>query len=118
MPTSGASNATTNDLKGSSGNTTGAAGNIYALSKKGDPAKVGFYLVDSSVTIPEGRAYLEYTAPTSVKGFTFVFDDDATGISLTPALSSREGAIYNVAGQRINKMQKGINIVNGKKVLK
>ena len=28
------------------------------------------------------------------------------------------GAIYNVAGQRLQKMQKGINIVNGKKVLK
>ena len=28
-----------------------------------------------------------------------------------------EGAIYNLAGQRLNKMQKGINIVNGKKIL-
>ena len=27
-----------------------------------------------------------------------------------------DGAIYNVAGQRISKMQKGINIVNGKKI--
>ncbi|MBO7119910.1 MAG: fibronectin type III domain-containing protein, partial [Bacteroidaceae bacterium] len=36
-------------------------------------------------------------------------------------ISSVEGAgdetIYNVAGQRLGKMQKGINIVNGKKVL-
>ena len=37
--------------------------------------------------------------------------------SLTPALSEEEEAIYNVAGQRLNKMQKGINIRNGKKVL-
>ena len=29
-----------------------------------------------------------------------------------------DGAIYNIAGQRIQKMQKGINIVNGKKILK
>ncbi|MCR5850812.1 MAG: hypothetical protein K6G92_08895 [Bacteroidaceae bacterium] len=27
-------------------------------------------------------------------------------------------AIYNLAGQRLQKMQRGINIVNGKKVLK
>jgi hypothetical protein len=27
-------------------------------------------------------------------------------------------SIYNLAGQRLNKMQKGINIVNGKKILK
>ena len=26
--------------------------------------------------------------------------------------------IYNLAGQRLNKMQKGINIINGKKILK
>jgi len=38
--------------------------------------------------------------------------------SLTPALSKGEGAIYNVSGQQINKMQKGINIVNGKKIMK
>lgn len=40
-----------------------------------------------------------------------------TGISLTPALSKGEGEIYNLAGQRLNKMQKGINIVGSKKVL-
>jgi len=37
--------------------------------------------------------------------------------SLTPALSKGEGAIYNVSGQRLNKMQKGINIKDGKQVL-
>ena len=29
-----------------------------------------------------------------------------------------EGAIYNLAGQRLAGMQKGINIVGGKKILK
>ena len=55
-----------------------------------------------------------------IKQFNLSFgEDDPTGInSLTLALSSREGEIYNLAGQRINKMQKGINIVNGKKILK
>ena len=38
--------------------------------------------------------------------------------SLTPALSKGEGGIYNVSGQRLNKMQKGINIVKGKKIMK
>ena len=27
-------------------------------------------------------------------------------------------SIYNLAGQRMNKMQKGVNIINGKKILK
>ena len=44
--------------------------------------------------------------------------DEETGIkSLTPALSKSEGAVYNLAGQRISKLQKGINIVDGKKVV-
>ena len=43
------------------------------------------------------------------------FDPD--GISLIPTLSEGEGAIYNLAGQRMSKLQKGINIVGGKKVL-
>ena len=42
----------------------------------------------------------------------------ATGISLMEdGRSQKEGdAIYNVAGQRLSKKQKGVNIVNGKKV--
>ena len=49
--------------------------------------------------------------------FALVIKDDETGISLTPSLSEGEGAIYNLAGQRIYKLQRGINILNGKKVV-
>ena len=120
MPTTGATSAASNSLSGSDGSVTGG-NNIFALAQKGEPAKVGFYPVGSSVTIPEGKAYLVYTGSNPVKGFTFVFDeDDATGISLMEDGRSQmeDGAIYNIAGQRISKMQKGINIVNGKKILK
>ena len=68
--------------------------------------------------VPAGKALLPVSAMTSgVKAFTFVFDDDATGISTVESFTE-EGAIYNLAGQRLQKMQKGINIVNGKKILK
>ena len=47
----------------------------------------------------------------------FLFDEDgATGINAVEK-ANENGPIYNIAGQRLNKMQKGINIVNGKKVL-
>ena len=36
----------------------------------------------------------------------------------SPLGETGEGAIYNLAGQRMNKMQKGINIVGGRKVFK
>ena len=48
---------------------------------------------------------------------SYVGEDIDTGISLTPALSKGEGAIYNVSGQRLDKMQKGINIKDGKKII-
>ncbi|MBQ7461038.1 MAG: autotransporter-associated beta strand repeat-containing protein [Bacteroidaceae bacterium] len=50
---------------------------------------------------------------------TYLGDPTWTGIqSLTPALSKREGAIYNLAGQKVNgKLPHGIYIINGRKFL-
>ncbi len=44
----------------------------------------------------------------------------ATGISLTEEGRSQmeDGAIYNLAGQRLSKTQRGINIVGGKKIIR
>ena len=115
MPTTGASDVT-NNLLGSDGTITGGDG-IYALSTLGGTAPVGFYpLTDTGITIPAGKAYLNTSA--GVKGFTFLFDDDATGLDAVNGEGFMvNGPIFNLAGQRIQKMQKGINIVNGKKVM-
>ena len=118
VPTTDAEEVEGNVLKGSDGTITGGDG-IYALAKKGNPAVVGFYSVDSDVTVPAGKVYL-YSDGSLVKVFKFAFDDDdATGLN-NPLLTSpeEEGQVYNLAGQRVSKLQKGINIVNGKKVLK
>ena len=73
----------------------------------------------SAGTIRAGRAYiLAGSVPSGVKAFTFVFEDPTTGISETRTVAREEvEGIFNLAGQRMSKMQKGINIVNGKKVL-
>jgi hypothetical protein len=115
MPTTDVSRAASNDLLGSDGNASGGEG-IYALANIGG---VGFYPVGSSVTIPKGKAYLQYTgSSTTVKGFTFVFDDDATAVEMVNGQSSMvNGPIYNLAGQRLSKAQKGINIIGGKKIV-
>jgi hypothetical protein len=92
-----------------------ATGVEYILAKP-EEKPVGFYKATEDTTIKAGKAYL--VSSSGVKAFFFA-EDSATGInSLTPALSEGEGAIYNLAGQRIGKMQKGINIVNGRKVFK
>jgi hypothetical protein len=100
-----------NDLKGTDVDTA-ADGTMYILANGADG--VGFYKAEG--TIPAGKAYFQSTS--GVKAF-FFDGDDATGISLMEDGRSQmeDGAIYNIAGQRIQKMQKGINIINGKKVL-
>ena len=47
-----------------------------------------------------------------------VFENDPTAISDVKAETNADAVIYNLAGQRMNKLAKGINIVNGKKVIK
>lgn len=80
--------------------------------------KVGFYLVaeGNQPTVGANRCYLTVPAA-GVKAF-FLNGGDATGISGVDANIDANEAIYNLAGQRINKLQKGINIINGKKILK
>ena len=79
--------------------------------------KVGFYQVADGQRPKVGvnRCYL--TTTSSVKAFYFD-EDDATSINEELRIKNEESAIYNLAGQRMSKMQKGINIINGKKILK
>ena len=104
-----------NDLKGSDGNVSGGAG-IYALAKP-EGYEVGFYPVAATIIIPAGKAYLD-TNVNPVKGF-FGFDEDATSIqTIDNGQLTTDGAIFNLAGQRLQKMQRGINVINGKKILR
>ncbi len=88
------------------------AADKYILAKPEDK-EVGFYKA-STGKIAATKAYLE--AASGVKAFYFTDDDDATGI-VNVEKAIENAPIYNIAGQRLNKMQKGINIINGKKVL-
>ena len=84
---------------------------------KSNTEGIGFYSLNNGKTLGANKAYLNLSG-SSVKGFVLDFDDDATGIEKTLSDSSLKSEnIYNLAGQRIQKMQKGLYIVNGKKVL-
>ena len=78
----------------------------------------------------EGTAYTDavtdktYARPDGGTGAPGYFTADTMTSIASPLGETEEGAIYNLAGQRIAKAQKGINIVkqgsakaNGKKVL-
>ena len=103
-----------NLLKGTTAPEYFAANEIYGLS--GDK----FYS-NSACTLPAGKAYLPVGSVgtgSGVKGFTFVFVDSETGIETVEKVGAEDiQAIFDMTGRRLSRMQKGINIVNGKKIL-
>lgn len=103
----------TNELIAATADVT-ADGTQYILAKQENV--VGFAKATPGSTIAAGKGYLQFT--TAVKAFYPFAGNDATGIEGIDANNGENAPIYNVAGQRLGKMQKGINIVGGKKVLK
>ncbi len=99
-----------NDLQASTG--IEADGSQYCLAD--GPQGVGFYRVEAGTTIAADKAYITAEGA-NVKSF-YGFDN-ITGICTAPKADEEAAAVYNIRGQRIEKMQKGINIVDGKKVL-
>jgi len=90
-----------------------AAGSFVLL--KGTEG-VGFYKTKNAFTVGANTAYL----PADVAGArTFIGfgADEATGIEGVAAEKADNGEIYNLQGQRVMKAQKGLYIINGKKVL-
>jgi hypothetical protein len=63
------------------------------------------------------RAYLKNVSGTEAK-IAFNFGGTIVdGIEAVELLNNLSGNIYNLNGQKLQKTQKGINIVNGKKVM-
>ena len=89
---------------------------VYGLSE-------GQFVGVNSGTLNPYRAAIRTAS--GVKAYDIVLGDDATDICLPPTLSEGEGAVYNLAGQQIvnskssnRKLPRGINIINGKKVIR
>lgn len=68
-------------------------------------------------TVPSNRAYLPVNIGSEVKSFSFVFTDtdDISALRVKNEGVNNEAFIFNLAGQRLSKLLKGVNIVNGKK---
>ena len=78
-------------------------------------------VLDESGTIGANKCWMEWTVPAGqaeARSFIISFDN-ATGISdiITVTKESRKALIYNIGGQRLNKPQKGLNIIGKKKVI-
>lgn len=89
----------------------------YILNKPSGK-NVGFFLA-AGKKVGAGKAYLNVPAGASVKSFAEIFDDETDGVEAIEngQLTIDNAVIFNLAGQRLQKLQRGVNIVGGKKVV-
>lgn len=93
----------------------------YILSKY--EGKMGFLQVaeDADYSATQYKCYVTLPKENAARYGALFFDDDVeTGInSVSGNDTMRHGSvIYNMAGQRMNRLHKGLNIVDGKIILK
>lgn len=84
---------------------TGEATSFYCLAE-----------ANAAVVIPEGKAYLEVVGAPARLAIAFE-DSETTGIATVENANVLNENFYNLNGQRIVAPQKGVYIVNGKKVV-
>lgn len=89
----------------------------------GDNGVVGFYRMQASGTIGANKCWMEWATPAGqaeARSFVFSFDEE-TGIddviSGGQSQSNASHLIYNMAGQRQNTPQRGLNIIGNKKMI-
>ena len=123
-----------NMLRGSDEKATTTGGTYYyalTLNANKDIDSAGFYWMVAGGGAYQAGAHKAYLAlnqtftelangsTNGVKGFLALPEADTDAINAIDngQLTVDSSVIYNIAGQRINKLQRGVNIVNGKKVL-
>jgi hypothetical protein len=104
--------AVENDLKG----TYEACKPEGAFTLQVINGQIGFYSF-SGEAIPANKAYITLPAGTEVKSLGITFDN-ATAITDIANGKNGNGHCFNLAGLRVNSTQKGVYILNGKKVVK
>ena len=89
----------------------------YLNTQTGTNADTGAALYENYIAVPGTKAYLNYESH-SARALKIVFGDEATGISAVNGSQFMINSEYfNLSGQRVAAPQKGLYIVNGKKVV-
>ena len=104
------------DLKVSNGNVKSDGTNFYGFTTKDGVS--GFVRVAKDVAVPLGKGYLQLTGNTAAAPvfYSINIGGGTTAIGQVEVEKGTEnGAIYNLAGQRVDASYKGVVIKNGKK---
>lgn len=107
---------TNGNLTGVYQNTEAPVGS-YVLQNHPATQGVAFYLVgEVKPTVKPFRAFIP-TQDAKVKAIKVVFDGEATGIKEITS-DNTKAEIFDLCGRRVAKAQKGVYIINSKKVIK
>ena len=104
------------DLTVSDGTVKSDGTNFYGFTTKDGVS--GFVRVAKDVAVPLGKGYLRLTGNTAAAPvfYSINIGGGTTGIGQVEVEKATEnGAIYNLAGQRVDASYKGVVIKNGKK---
>ena len=81
---------------------------------------VGFYIMNDEGTIAANKCWMEWTVPAgaNVRSLVIRFGNttDIENVAVAPEHPAQP-VIYNLAGQRLETPQRGINIINGRKIV-
>lgn len=106
-----------NKLVATTGSAVADDVNAYILSKN-DTKAVFKKLSATNRTIAQYKAYLKLDAGTQPANLSLAFaGSNLTGIQNVTETSAKSKTAYDLAGRKVGKLQKGIYIVNGKKVI-
>ena len=91
---------------------------VWVLKNFAKFNKVDFSIPGASVDLPACSFYVHCPASLSARiHVVFVDEDEATAIMSAKKSVKENGAIYNLAGQKVNASYKGVVIKNGKKYI-
>lgn|GEM_PF-4359227 len=104
-----------NALQANPTDKTSLASNEYVFGTSS--GELGFWKLGEGKKLGANKAYLVY-GEAEVKGYVIDFSN-MTGIKAVDNVERTmdNAEIFNLAGQRMSRLQKGVNIVNGKKVI-
>ena len=109
-----------NKLVASTGTAIDASTKAYVLAKNTDTDNKAVFKILSSNTedraLAQYKAYLNLTGSLAAK-LSISFNDNVTAISNATLAQEKTSSIYDLSGRKSNKLQKGIYIVNGKKII-
>ena len=90
----------------------------YILAYASAATEPLFYYLNQSYAVPVNKAYLEINSGDGSRSLSIRFGDDDVETGLEKVESAVGNLpIYDLQGRRVEKTQKGVYIVNGKKVL-